>query len=185
MDIVIELEKANKTYKSTNDFNIFIETLKNESTDKVDPSRWRWDVLKSIVSEDKELLSLVISEELSARYSHFKKSSSDVCFPSLIRIAVMAFHSHYKLYKDYVDVVQIQKDVFGSEIFAQIETAMNSFLYEHYSLILTKYIPDGFTQVSFIDFMYKTDKLEFKNYYYWSTIESVYDDLKNSLISIN
>lgn len=180
MDIIIELKKANKTYKSTNDFNIFIETLKNESPDKVNPYTWRWDVLKSIVSENKKLLSLVISEELSACYSHFKKSSSDVCFPSLIGTAVMGFHSEYKLYKDYVDVVQIQKDVFGSELFSKIEAETKNFLYGHYSRILTNYIPDGFTQVSFIDFMYKTHKVEFKNYYYWSTIESVYTDLRKT-----
>ncbi len=180
MDIVIELEKAYKTYKSTKDFNIFIEALKNESTDKVDPSSWRWDVLKAIVSGNKKLLSLVISEELSACYSHFKKSSSDVCFQSLIRIAVMAFHSHYKLYKDYVDVVQIQKDVFGPDLFSKIEVETKDFLYGHYSRVLTKYIPDGFTQISYIDFMYKKDKKDFENYYYWSTIESVYTDLKKA-----
>lgn len=180
MDIVIELEKAHTEYKETNDFNIFIEALTNESHDKINPYTWRWDVLKSIVSEDKELLSLVISKELAASYSHLKKSSSKVFFPSLLEIAVMGFHEEYKLYKDYVDIIQIQKDVFGSEIFAQIETAMNSFLYDHYLRLLTNHIPDGFTQQSYIDFKYKTHKKDFENYHYWSTIESVYTDLKKA-----
>lgn len=78
--------------------------------------------------------------------------------PAVIDIIVMNLHSQYKNYP-YLDVVSIQKQCFGEELFKSIEEKIIQFLEKHYEKIfsdpkinLNHYIED------------------YKNYYYFPTI---------------
>ncbi len=157
MDFVSELEQEFRTLLASNSNNIesLVDILNKHSIN----NKQRWDVLRCIVSENKDFLVKVSTKELEEEYLEMKEDISKC--PAIIDIIVMNLHSQYKNYP-YLDVVSIQKQSFGDELFKLIEEKTIQFLEGHYERIfsdprinLNNYIKD------------------YKNYYYFPTIMKV------------
>ncbi len=157
MDFVSELEQEFRTLLASNSNNIesLVDILNKHSIN----NKQRWDVLRCIVSENKDFLVKVSTKELEEEYLEMKEDISKC--PAIIDIIVMNLHSQYKNYP-YLDIISIQKQSFGEELFKLIEEKTIEFLEEHYERIfndsrlnLSHYIED------------------YKNYYYFPTIMKV------------
>lgn len=157
MDFVSELDREFKNLLNENkkDITSLIDILKKHSIN----NQHRWDVLRSIVSEHKDFLIEVSSKEIEEEYLQIKEDLSKC--PAIIDIVVMNLHSQYKNYP-YLDIISIQKEFFGEELFKLIEEKTIEFLEGHYERIfsdprinLNNYIKD------------------YKNYYYFPTIMKV------------
>ncbi len=157
MDFVSELENEFRILLDSG--NNSIESLVNILNKHSINNNQRWDVLRCIVSENKEFLVKVATKELEEEYLKMKADISKC--PALVNIIVMNLHSQYKNYP-YLDIISIQKQSFGEELFKLIEEKTIEFLEEHYERIfndprlnLNHYIED------------------YKNYYYFPTIMKI------------
>lgn len=154
MDFVSELEQEFRKLLNSNNNNIesLVDILKKHSIN----NKQRWDVLRCIVSENKEFLVNVTTKEIEEEYLQIKEDLIEC--PAIIDIVVMNLHSQYKNYP-YLNLIEIQKKCFGEETFKLIEKATINFLEKHYE----KMFSDPRTNLN----LYIQD---YKDYYYFPTI---------------
>jgi hypothetical protein len=181
MDMVRDFEAAFKAIKDNpvKDITTLIAVLKKHSTTPDNPVSWRWDVMRSVVSDDLEYVKLVIAAELESIYVGVKSDIEEE--PLVLKVSSMLLHTHIKQYKSLVDVVAIQKRIFGEAMFSSIETATISFIGKIYTDLLTKNILDGMTPLKFAQVMYSSYEHEYNDTYYWPHIKATMDKVITNL----
>lgn len=181
MDLVRDFETAFKAIKDipVKDITPLIEVLKKHSTTPDKPVSYRWDVMRSVVSDDLEYVTLVTVAELESIYVGVKSDIEEE--PLVLKVSSMLLYNHIKNYKSLVDVVGIQKRIFGEDMFSSIETATISFIDKIYTDLLTKNILDGMTPLRFAQVMYTNYEHEYNDTYYWPHIKATMDKVITKL----
>lgn len=170
MNFVKQLSDKFEELKASNskDISYLIAILRSAAKDD---DSLRWDVLVSVVSSDPEYVRLVTVAELE--YTYTKMKNSIIECPQILDIIVMNLHADYASHKSVLNSIEIQKRVFGEEIFSKIETATKEWLTEHYHRMLTTNLPVGMNEKDFIGIMGKIYEADYRDYHYWPTIQSV------------
>lgn len=170
MNFVKQLSDKFEELKASNskDISCLIAILRSAAKDD---DSLRWDVLVSVVSSDPEYVHLVTVAELE--YTYTKMKNSIIECPPVLDIIVMNLHSDYGQHKNVLNSIEIQKRIFGEDIFSKIETATKEWLTEHYHRMLTTNLPVGMNEKDFAVIMSKIYEADYRDYYYWPTIHSV------------
>jgi hypothetical protein len=181
MDLVRDFEAAFKAIKDNpiKDVSELVVVLKKHGQDPDDSNTWRWDVMRSVVSDDLEYVKLITAVELEFIYVGVKADIE--AEPLVLKVSSMLLHAHIKNYKALVDVVGIQKRIFGEDMFSSIETATISFIDKIYTDLLTKNILDGMTPLRFAQVMYTNYEHDYNDTYYWPHIKATMDKVITKL----
>lgn len=181
MDMVRGFQSAFNSIKDNpiKDITVLKEALKNYSEKKEDPTSWRWDVMRSVVSDDLDYVKLVTIGELEAYYNKSKETVSE--HPYILDIIVMTLQAHYDKFKSLVDVVAVQQKVFGPELFSVIEEKTIVHINKMYPSLLTSYVRDGMTPLEYAKWMYKSYENEYKDYYFWPHMKVAMDKVITNL----
>lgn len=177
MNIVRDFQKAFDQIKNdpVKSVESLIPVLREYSESPDDTTTLRWDVMRSVVSDDFDYLKLITVAELESRYLQMKTDIEK--FPPVLNVVVMTLKSDYDNYKNIADVVDIQKRVFGETVFAAIEQQMKTFIHKHYTAMLTTHVCEGMSPLSFAKRMYEGYEYDYKNYYFWSDIKASMDEV--------
>lgn len=169
MDLVRDFEKAFDGIKNNpiKDVAILVEVIKKHA--ESDDSKLRWDVMRSVVSEDIDYLKLITEAELEHVYAAKIEVIKEL--PAVLDIIVSGLHTHYETYKKLVDVTSIQKRVFGPDIFAQIEVAMAEFLDGHCTRMVADNPYCDKPPLEFAKDIYKMYAQDYKDYYFWPQMQ--------------
>lgn len=175
MDMVRDFQNTFDQIKGNpvKDISPLIDVLKKHAADTDKPDNLRWDVMRSVVSEDLDYVKLLTEAELVSIYIGVKADIESE--PLVIKTSAMLLHAHIKHYKSLMDVVPIQKRVFGDELFAVIETATIRFIDKIYTDLLTKNIINGMVPLAFAQCMYNSYEQDYGDTYYWPHMKTTMD----------
>lgn len=175
MDLVRDFQAAFKRaqQQSVKSMDELIPVLKQHGTDPEDSTTWRWDVMRAVVGEDMDYVKLVTAAELRHGYEHQKAVLQE--HPEVLNVTVMLLHTQYENYGSLIDVVGIQKDVFGPELFALLEEKTIKFLDRHLASMLIDGNSLGKERLDYANHYYKVYENEYKNYHYWPHIKDTMD----------
>lgn len=181
MDMVHDFQKAFDEIKDNpvKDISTLFEVLKQHGPTPDKPVSWRWDVMRAVVADDLDYVKLVTTAELGFSYHDIKADIEEE--PRVLKVSAMLLHTHIKTYKSLVDVVSIQKRVFGEAMFADIEAATIKFIDKLYTGLLTTHVIDGMTPLAFAQCMYKSYESEYSGTYYWPHIKATMDKVITQL----
>lgn len=136
----------------------------------------RWDILRSVISDNRKLL--IESIELNIRYDAANDKEMLSKHPEIIGIVVMRLHTEFSNFGSFVDTVKIHKEVFDEQ-YPVIEKAMCDFLENHISSLVTKYPEPSMIFTDFIKVQSKYYLNQYKNYYYLPVIENTIRNILN------
>lgn len=175
MDLVRDFEAAFKSIKDNpvKDVSELVAVIKKHGRDPNDSSTWRWDVMRAVVSDDLDYVKLVTETDLTMGYAQQREIIEKE--PAILKMTAMLLHAHYEKYHKLVDVVSLQKTVFGEVLFSQIEDATIVFLDKLITKMLTDDNVHGMKQVDYANYMYNSYTSQYENYYYWPHIKASMD----------
>jgi hypothetical protein len=175
MDLVQDFQAAFKLAqqqpeKSMTDLLI---VLKQHAQDINDCETWRWDVMRAVVGDDLDYVKLVTTTQLTMSYEQQRKTLEEE--PAILNLTAMLLHAHYGKYHQLVDVVSIQKSVFGDELFSKIEAQTIAFLDKLLTKMLTSENVHDMSALDYANYLYKSYSVEYEQYYYWPHIKAIMD----------
>lgn len=181
MDLVRDFEAAFDGIKNniTKEVAPLVDVLKKHAGPDSDPSSWRWDVMRSVVSDDLDYVKLITTSELEHVFAQQKKDILEA--PFILNVTVMFLHTTYYNFKNLVDAVSIQRRVFGDELFAQVEEQMAKFLERHCTKMVSENPFDHMSNLEFAEYMYKMYANDYKGYYFWPQMQSPMEKVLFSL----
>lgn len=181
MDLVRDFEATFNSIKDNpvKDVASLVEVVKKHSDNNSDPSSWRWDVMRSVVSADIDYVKLISIAELEHVFAQQKKDLLEV--PFILNVTVMFLHTTYSNFKNLVDVVSIQQRVFGPELFAKVEKQMEKFLDKHCTTIISENPFEQMSNIDFAKYIYKTYAEDYKDYYFWPQMQGPMEKVMFSL----
>jgi len=181
MDLVQDFQEAFNTIKKNpvKDISELVVVLKKHGQDPDNSSTWRWDVMRAVVEEDMDYVHLVTATEL--RYCYEEQKILLVQYPEVLKVTAMLLHTQYENYGAWLDVVAIQKEVFGPELFAIVEEKTIKFLDRHIASMLIDSNTRGKDRIDYANYYYKVYEQEYQNYHYWPHIKAVMDKTLASL----
>jgi len=150
-----------------------LPVIKQHGEDPEDPTTWRWDVMRAVVGEDMDYVKLVTATELRFDYEHQKAVLQE--HPEVLNVTAMLLNTHYDNYKDLFDLVALQKEVFGPELFSLLEDKTIKFLDRLIGSMLIDENSHGKERLDYANHYYKVYENEYKNYYYWPHIKDTMD----------
>lgn len=181
MDMVRDFQSTFDQIKDNpvKDVSPLIAVLKKHAADPSNADGLRWDVMRSVVSDDLDYVKLLTEAELESIYLGVKADIESE--PQVIKVSAMLLHAHIKNYKSLMDVVPIQKRVLGDELFAVIEAATIRFIDKIYTDLLTKNIIDGMMPLVFAKLMYNNYEQDYGDTYYWPHMKNTMDKVLMTL----
>lgn len=175
MDLVRDFESAFNAIKDNpvKDVSELVVVLKKHGKDQNDSSTWRWDVMRSVVADDMDYVKLVSATGLEMGYKEQRKDLESE--PAVLKVTAMLLHSQYEKYHKLVDLISLQKTVFGDVLFSQIEEATIAVLDKLFTKMLTDPNAHGMNQLDYANYMYKSYASQYEDYYYWPHIKVTMD----------
>lgn len=181
MDLVRDFEAAFNAIKDNpvKDVSELVAVIKKHGRDPNDSSTWRWDVMRSVVSDDMDYVKLVTAMDLKMCYEDQRKIIEKE--PEVLKVTAMLLHAHYDNYHKLVDVVSIQKDVFGDVLFSKIEEATIAFLDRLVTKMVSSDNVHGMTHLDYAKYMYQSYASEYEDYYYWPHMKASMDKVMDTI----
>lgn len=181
MDLVRDFEAAFKAIKDNpvKDVSELVVVLKKHGTDPDDSSTWRWDVMRAVVADDMDYVKMLTATGLKMGYEEQRKTLEEE--PAVLKVTAMLLHAHYDKYHKLVDVVSIQKDVFGDVLFSQLEEATIAFLDRLLTNMLSSDNVHGMTHLDYAKYMYQSYASEYEGYHYWPHMKASMDKVMETI----
>lgn len=175
MDLVQDFQAAFKLAQQQPEKNMtgLLVVLKQHGQDINDSETWRWDVMRAVVGDDLDYVKLVTTTQLTMSYEQQRKTLEEE--PAILNMTAMLLHAHYGKYHQLVDVVSLQKNVFGEELFSKIEAQTIAFLDKLLTNMLTSDNVFDMSSQEYANYLYKSYAVDYEQYYYWPHMKAIMD----------
>lgn len=175
MDLVQDFQAAFELAKQQPEKSMdgLLAVIKQHAQNINNSETWRWDVMRAVVGDDLEYVKLVTTTQLIMSYEQQRKLLEKE--PVIINMTAMLLHAHYGKYHQLVDVVSLQKSVFGEELFSKIEDQTISFLDKLLTKTLTSENVFDMSAQEYANYLYKDYAVEYEQYYYWPHMKASMD----------